>query len=115
MAWKYVILRDLKSLFGILKDKNLDFILGSVHFIDDFAFDYKEEHWNGVYVDKMYQRYFETSLDLINCGIYKEIAHPDCIKVFGHTPSFSLDEYYEKLAQALSENNMYAEQNNVIL
>lgn len=98
----------------IVKDKNLDFILGSVHFIDDFAFDHKAEHWNGVDVDKMYQRYFETSLDLVNCGIYKGIAHPDCIKLFGHTPSFLIDEYYEKLAQALSENNMYAEQNSGI-
>lgn len=60
----------------IVKDKDLDFILGSVHFVDDFAFDHKAEHWNGVDVDKIYQRYFETSFDLVNCGIYKGIAHP---------------------------------------
>ena len=103
-----------KLVSNIVEDKNFDFILGSVHFIDDFAFDHKAEHWNGVDVDKMYKRYFETSIDLAESGIYDGIAHPDCIKLFGHTPAFSLEEYYDKLARVLSLRNMYAEQSSGI-
>jgi histidinol-phosphatase (PHP family) len=82
----------------------------SVHFIDRFAYDHKPEHWQGVNVDNAYRRYFETSVDLANSGIFSGIAHPDCIKLFGHKPSFSLDKYYDQLAAALAKNHMYAEQ-----
>lgn len=91
------------------KDRGFDFLLGSVHFVDDFAFDHKSEHWNNMNTDRVYQRYFETSIDLAKCGIYSGIAHPDCVKLFGHEPSFPLFKYYEELAQILSVQNMYAE------
>lgn len=97
-------------VYSNTKDCGLDFMVGSVHFVDSFAYDHKAEHWDGVDVDNAYRRYFETSIDLANSGIYSGIAHPDCIKLFGHKPSFSLIGYYDQLASALAINNMYAEQ-----
>lgn len=94
------------------KDCGLDFLVGSVHFIDNFAFDHKVEHWDGVDVNNAYRRYFETSIDLANSGVYSGIAHTDCIKLFGHKPYFSLNGYYGQLASALAINNMYAEQSS---
>lgn len=70
------------------------------------------EHWDGVDVDNVYRRYFETSIDFANSGVYSGIAHPDCIKLFGHKPSFSLNGYYDRLASALAKNNLYAEQSS---
>lgn len=96
----------------LTKNKGFDFLLGSVHFIDDFAFDHKAEHWDGINVDEKYHRYFETSISLAQSGIYDGIAHPDAIKLFGHKASFLLTKYYEDLAQELSKNNMYAENNS---
>ena len=98
----------------ITKSINIDFVVGSVHFIDDFAFDHKPEHWAGVDVDNAYRRYFQTSVDLAKSGIYSGIAHPDCVKLFGHTPTFPLDEYYDALAAALAKSGMYAEQSGGI-
>lgn len=94
--------------------QGLDFLVGSVHFIDDFAFDHKTEFWDGMDVDKCYRRYFETSVELAESGIFDGLAHPDCIKLFGHKPSFSLLQYYEKLADTLAKNGMYAEQSSGI-
>lgn len=99
-------------VYTTTKDKGLDFLVGSTHFIDDFAFDHTSEHWEGVDVDNAYRRYFETSVDLANSGVYTGIAHPDCIKLFGHKPSFSLLDYYDNLAAALAKSNMYAEQSS---
>ena len=96
----------------ITKNSELDFLVGSVHFIDNFAFDHKAEFWDGKNVDECYQRYFETSIDLAQSGIFNGIAHPDCIKLFGHKPSFSLIPYYEKLANVLAKNKMYTEQSS---
>ena len=36
-------------------------------------------------------------------------AHPDCIKLFRHTPSFSLDSIYETFAEALQKSGTAAE------
>lgn len=96
------------------KDKGFDFLVGSVHFVDDFAFDHKAELWNGIDINKTYQRYFETSIALAECGIYNGIAHPDSIKLFCHKPTFSLLDYYDKLALELAKKNMYAEQSSGI-
>lgn len=94
------------------RDKGLDFLLGSIHFVDNFAFDHKAEHWVGMDVDRLYRRYFEDSVSLAESGLFDGIGHPDSIGMFGHRPSFSLTGYYEQLAEALADGGMYADQNS---
>lgn len=102
-----------EDLIGELtKDKGFDFLLGSMHFVDDFAFDHNAELWEDEDVDRVYRRYFEDSVLLARSGIFDGIGHPDTIKLFGHRPSFPLTEYYEKLAVELSKSGMYADQNS---
>ena len=96
----------------LTRDKGFDFLLGSVHFVDDFAFDHKPEHWAGMDVDKLYRKYFEDSVSLAESGLFDGIGHPDALKLFGHKPSFSLTESYERMAKALSKSGMYADQNS---
>ena len=100
------------SFLNLQKGKGFDFLLGSIHFVDDFAFDHKAVHWAGLDVDKIYRRYFEDSVSLAESGIFDGIGHPDSIKLFGHKPSYSLSRCYERLAEELSKNDMYADQNS---
>ena len=102
-----------EELIGELtKDKGFDFLLGSMHFIGDFAFDHKPELWEGIDVDRAYERYFEDSVKLAKSGLFDGIGHPDTIKIFGHRATYPLTDYYEALASALAEQNMYADQNS---
>lgn len=101
-----------KLVRGITQGAGLDFLVGSVHFIDGFAFDHKVELWNGIDVDQCYRKYFESSISLAESRLFDGIAHPDRIKLFGHRPSFALQPYYERLATALARSGMYAEQNS---
>lgn len=101
-----------KLISQLTHDKPFDFLLGSVHFVDNFAFDHKAEHWEGIDVDKLYRRYFEDSVSLAKSGLFDGIGHPDSIKLFGKKPSFSLLDHYIDLAQALHANGMYADQNS---
>jgi histidinol-phosphatase (PHP family) len=101
-----------KFVANTVKNRELDFLVGSVHFVENFAFDLKPEYWVDVDVDYTYKKYFEASIKLAKCGIYSGIAHPDSIKLYGHKPSFSLEEYYSLLAKNLAYNKMYAEQNS---
>lgn len=96
----------------LTKDKGFDFLLGSIHFVGDFAFDHKAEYWAGLDVDKVYRRYFEDSISLAKSGLFDGIGHPDAIKLFGHKPSYPLSDYYESLAEELSKGNLYADQNS---
>jgi len=99
----------VKSIFD---GTNLDFCTGSIHYIDNFPFDHTNIPWDGVDVDDAYNRFFEMSVNLANSGVFSVLAHPDSIKVAGHSPSFPLTAHYEKLAAALAKNDMYAEQNS---
>lgn len=100
-------------VYNTTKDKGLDFLVGSVHFIDNFAYDHGENNeWKGIDTDFAYRRYFETAEALAESGVYDGIAHPDLLKLFGHKPSFSLLTHYESLAKSLAKNKMYAEQNS---
>ena len=94
------------------KDKGLDFLLGSIHFVGNFAFDHTAELWEGIDVDSTYRDYFEDSIALANSHVFDGIGHPDAIKLFGHKPSYALTDYYERLAKALAASNMYADQNS---
>ena len=87
-----------RFISGLTKGKGFDFLLGSIHFVDDFAFDHKAEHWTGLDVDKIFGRYFEDSISLAKSRIFDGIGHPDAIRLFGHGPSYSLSGYYESLA-----------------
>ncbi|MBO4685416.1 MAG: histidinol-phosphatase HisJ family protein [Lachnospiraceae bacterium] len=105
--------KDFEDLIAeFTKDRGFDFLLGSVHFAGDFAFDHTAEHWEGLDVDEIFRTYFEDSLSLAKSGLFTGIGHPDHIKLFGHRPSFSLAEYYEKLACELEKAGMYADQNS---
>ena len=108
--YRGVVFEDFTA--ELTKNKGFDFLLGSIHFVDDFAFDHKAEHWTGMDIDKIYYRYFEDSVSLAKSKLFDGIGHPDAIKLFGHKPSYSLTEYYESLAKELSNSGMYADQNS---
>ncbi len=94
----------------IINSFDFDFITGSIHWVDGFGFDHKAELWNCVNVDELYKRYYELMLQLIDSKLFTGLAHPDSVKCFNYFPSFDLTPTYEKLANALRNSNMYAEQ-----
>ncbi len=94
----------------LINSFDFDFITGSIHWVDGFGFDHRAELWNGIDVDKLYKRYYELMLQLIDSRLFTGLAHPDSVKCFKYFPSFDLTPIYELLAKALRNNNMYAEQ-----
>lgn len=78
--------------------------LGSVHFIDGWAFDdpHNTEEWDARDVGEVWRRYFELWCDAARSGLFDVMAHPDLPKKFGHLPDFDLRELYEEAADAAS-------------
>lgn len=97
---------------GILDPLPFDYILGSVHFLGDWAIDSDPAYgWPDLDVDAVYTEYFETMQKAARSGLFDILAHPDLVKKFGHMPSFPLDEYYDALAKVAAEAGIAVEIN----
>jgi histidinol-phosphatase (PHP family) len=90
-----------------------DMVLGSVHFIDDWAFD--DPELTGRYSDwdigELWDRYFSTLLRAARSGIFDVMAHPDLVKKFGFVPDVDPTPWYEGTAEALAEAGVAFEVN----
>ncbi len=65
-----------------------DYIIGSVHYIEDWDFDNPARlaHWDVVGVEEVYCAYFDLVAQSAATGMFDIIGHPDLIKKFGHRP-----------------------------
>lgn len=92
-------------------DGFFDYILGSVHWVDNWTFNQRKEPWNGRNVNHIFERYFELENSLVNSGIFDIIAHSDLITCFGFYPDYDLTDTYKKLCENIRNNNVMMEMN----
>jgi len=85
-----------KEIEKFLKPYPWDYVIGSVHWIDDWGFDLTEMRgkWNQPSILKVYEDYFWRVEKLLESGQFDILGHIDVIKVFGHRPN---EEDQEKL------------------
>lgn len=95
-----------------IKPLGLDFLTGSVHWIDGFGFDQRKEMWQGKNTDDEYRRYYEIMGELIDSHLFDGLAHPDSIKCFGYYADFDLKDIYHNLGKSLAAADMYAEESS---
>jgi histidinol-phosphatase (PHP family) len=74
----------------------LDFVLGSVHFLDrtDQMFDsvpVGAEQFEGRDIDAIYADYFRRVREIAATGLVDCLAHLDLIKIHGHRPNAEID------------------------
>lgn len=74
----------------------LDFVLGSVHFLDraDQMFDSipaGAEQFDGRDIDAIYADYFRRVREIAATGLVDCLAHIDLIKIHGHRPNAEID------------------------
>jgi histidinol-phosphatase (PHP family) len=81
-----------------------DFVLGSVHWIDDWGFDLSEhlKEWDRREVDQAYRDYFRLLGQAIALGCFNSMSHPDLIKVMGHMPQDDISDLYEAFARQVA-------------
>lgn len=89
-------------------------VLGSVHFVDLWAFDNPAErdHWDDVGADAIWRRYFDVWCEAVSSDLpFTIMAHPDLAKKFGIYPSFDLAPLYERAAEACAAAGRMVEVN----
>lgn len=98
-------IRDLVS------DGYFDYLIGSVHWIDNWTFNQRKYQWLGRDVNNIYKRYYEMSNTLVESGIFDIIAHPDLVRCHAIYPDYDLSETYQSLCEKAKAHHVMLEMN----
>lgn len=95
----------------LLSSARFDFVLGSVHYVDGWAFDDPHriagyEQWDP---DVLWERYFRDLRAAAASGLVDAIAHPDLIKKFSCVPRSDPRELYHGFAEAAARAGIAVE------
>lgn len=90
-----------------------DVVLGSVHFIDDWAFDdpTRVDRYDEWRIDELWTRYFDDLIAAARSGVADVMAHADLVKKFCGAPNGSVDHLYANASDALREAGVAVEVN----
>ena len=94
-------------------DADVDYLIGSVHFINEWGFDNPEfigqyEHED---IDMIWQKYFALIEKMAQSGFFDIVGHIDLIKVFKFMPKQDIVEIAMPALRAIKEANMVLEIN----
>jgi histidinol-phosphatase (PHP family) len=101
------------ELENILRRYDWDYVIGSVHFIDDWGFDDVRyvsgfEGWD---IDALYARYFDLVGASAETGLFDTMGHVDLVKKFGHRPAQDQSAAYTRLAARFAQTGVCVEVN----
>ncbi|ODS30528.1 MAG: Histidinol-phosphatase [Candidatus Scalindua rubra] len=90
-----------------------DYVIGSVHYIDKWAFDHPKElsGWDERDVNAVYEKYFELLRKSARTSLFDIIGHCDLVKKFGHRPSTELTKDLIDTAKVFKEYGVALEIN----
>lgn len=97
----------------LLEQHQFDIVLGSVHFVDGWAFDDPDRRdgyseWD---VRALWERYFDDLIAAAQTGLANVIGHADLVKKFGYVPEGDLAPLYERAASAFAAVGVAVEVN----
>lgn len=104
-----------REIQGFLAEKDYDFVIGSVHFIDGWGFDHPDFR-QGFYnkdIDEIYASYFSLVRSAVESGLFDIVGHLDLIKIWGHRPrQQDISFYSEPLLNCVKEHGTVIEINS---
>jgi len=92
---------------------NVDYLIGSVHFIEGWGFDNPEfiGKWEEQSIDEVWQKYFDTIEEMANSKLFDIVGHLDLIKVFKYMPEGDINTMAKNALNAIKKSEMVLELN----
>ena len=92
---------------------DVDYFIGSVHFIDKWSFDNPEflNGWKNKDIDEIWQAYFEAIEAMAKFGKFDIVGHLDLIKVFKYLPKQDVRVLAKDAIKAIKKSGMVLELN----
>ncbi len=92
---------------------NVDYLIGSVHFIKKWEFDNPE--FIGEYknrdINQIWQEYFDTIEKMAKTNLFDIVGHVDLIKIFKYMPTKDIKTIAKKAIKAIKKSDMVVELN----
>jgi histidinol-phosphatase (PHP family) len=92
---------------------DVDYLIGSVHFIDKWSFDNPEfiGGWKTKDIDEIWKAYFEATEAMVKMGKFDIVGHLDLIKVFKYMPKTDVRVLAKNVLKAIKTSGMVLELN----
>ncbi len=92
---------------------NVDYLIGSVHFLDKWGFDNPEfiGEWENRDVLEVWEDYFGAVREMADSGLFDIVGHIDLIKLFGHKPDTDIITIARPALEAIQRSGMVLEIN----
>ena len=93
--------------------RKVDYLIGSVHFLDNWGFDNPEfiKEWDTRDVDDVYKEYFAKVEEMANSKLFQIAGHFDLIKVFNFKPKQNIKDLAKQAIKAIKTSGMAVEIN----
>jgi histidinol-phosphatase (PHP family) len=91
----------------------VDYLIGSVHFLDKWSFDNPEfiGGWKTKDIDEIWKAYFEATEAMVKMGKFDIVGHLDLIKIFKYMPKTDVRVLAKDVLKAIKDSNMVLELN----
>lgn len=99
------------EIHELINQLPLDYVIGSVHFIDDWNFDTDQSLYGKWSNDELYEKYFALVQKAAQSGLFDVIGHIDIIKKFRIYPETNQDKLFEDTVKIIKANNLVVELN----
>jgi histidinol-phosphatase (PHP family) len=109
---------EVDFLPGYIDDRVLnakvDYLIGSVHFLDKWGFDNPEfiGQWQSRDIDDIYKEYFEAIRTMAKSGLFDIVGHFDLIKVFKFLPKADIRVLAKDALKEIKKSGMILEINS---
>jgi histidinol-phosphatase (PHP family) len=100
-----------KEIHSFLSTTDLDYAIGSVHYLGDSTVDMGPEFYNGKNIDRLFKAYFDRVIAAAASGLFDIIAHCDLIRIYGFKPVADPEHLYRKLARSFKIHDVVFEIN----
>ncbi|MBL0708371.1 MAG: histidinol-phosphatase HisJ family protein [Sulfurimonas sp.] len=92
---------------------DVDYLIGSVHFIDGWGFDNPEfiGNYKTQNIDEIWQKYFDTIEEMAKSKLFDIVGHLDLIKVFKYMPKKDIALIAKNALEAIKKADMVVELN----
>lgn len=100
-----------KEIYSFLSKSELDYAIGSVHYLGDATVDEGPEFYDGKNIDNLFEIYFEQVAAAAASGLFDIIGHCDLIRIYGFRPSIDPEHLYHELARSFKIHDVAFEIN----
>ena len=94
-------------------EADVDYLIGSVHFIDEWGFDNPEfiGRYENEDIDTIWEKYFNAIEKMAQSKLFDVVGHLDLIKVFKFMPKKDILDVARNALQAIKDSDMVLEIN----